>query len=178
MIPDVFVAWSMVGRWLLLAGWLGVAPAAGAIPRLDLKPYPPAAAGEQRWVIQLPGVLPPSADPTHSGNPNDWRLELIVGKELKVDCNLHRFGGRLQSEPVQGWGYTVHRLVDPGPMVSTRMACPPGESLRTRFVVAGSEPFLLPYNASLPVVVYTPKDFELRWRLWKADQRQRPAQRL
>jgi ecotin len=168
----------MAGRWLLLAGWLVVAPAAGAIPRLDLKPYPPAAAGEQRWVIQLPGVLPPSADPDRSRNPNDWRVELIAGKEVKVDCNRHRLGGRLQSEPVKGWGYTVFRLVEPGPMVSTRMACPPGEPLRTSFVVAGSEPFLLPYNASLPVVVYIPKDFELRWRLWKADQRQQPAQRL
>ena len=31
---------------------LAAAPA-GAIPLLDLKPYPAPAAGEQRWVIQL-----------------------------------------------------------------------------------------------------------------------------
>jgi ecotin len=177
MIPAVFVEWSMAWRWLLVAGWLGAAPAAGAIPRLDLKPYPQPTAGEQRWVIQLPGVLPPSVDPTLSRNPDDWRVELTVGKEVKVDCNLHRFGGRLQSEPVKGWGYTVFRLVDPGPMVSTLMACPPGEPLGSRFVQAGSEPFLLPYNASLPVVVYTPKGFELRWRLWKAESGQRAAER-
>ena len=167
----------MAWRWLLLGVWLGAAPAVGAIPRLDLKPYPAAASGEQRWVIQLPGVLPPSADPTVSGNPADWRVELIVGKEVKVDCNRHRLGGQLKSESVKGWGYTVFRLVEQGPMISTRMACPPGEPLSTSFIKAGSKPFVLPYNASLPIVVYTPKDFDVRWRLWKAETRQQAAER-
>jgi len=30
-------------------------PQAGAIPRLDLSGYPKPAAGDRRWVIQLPG---------------------------------------------------------------------------------------------------------------------------
>lgn len=72
----------------------------------------------------------------------------------------------------------MFRLPDPGPMISTRMACPPGAPLRSGFVQAGGEPFLVPYNASLPVVAYTPKGFELRWRLWRADRRQIPARRL
>ena len=162
----------------MLAAWLGLTPAAGAIPRLDLKAYPQPSVGEQRWVIQLPGVVPPSGDPNLSADPGDWRVELIVGKLVTVDCNLHRFGGRLQSEPVKGWGYPVFRLPDPGPMISTRMACPPGAPLRSSFVQTGGEPFLVPYNASLPLVVYVPKGFELRWRLWKADRRQIPARRL
>ncbi|MFS6826780.1 hypothetical protein [Cyanobium sp. ATX-6F1] len=36
---------------------------ARAIPRLDLKPYPAPAADELRWVIQLPGLLPPPGTP-------------------------------------------------------------------------------------------------------------------
>ncbi len=44
-------------------------PGARAIPRLDLSPYPPAAPGETRWVIQLPGLLPSSSDQAISGNP-------------------------------------------------------------------------------------------------------------
>ncbi|WP_259728335.1 MULTISPECIES: ecotin [Synechococcales] len=176
----------MAWRWLLmvtafsgaLGGALGLPAPAGAIPRLDLRPYPAAGSGEQRWVIQLPGVLPPAADPALSANPADWRVELIVGQERRVDCNRHRLGGQLSSEPVKGWGYTVFRLVSPGPMISTRMACPPGEPLRSSFVKVGSKPFVLPYNASLPIVVYTPKDMEVRWRLWKAETRQQRAEPL
>ncbi|MEB3350833.1 MAG: ecotin family protein [Cyanobacteriota bacterium] len=36
----------------------------------------------------------------------------------------------------------------------------------------------MPYNASLPIVVYAPKDLEVRWRLWKAERRQQRAQPL
>lgn len=43
---------------------------------------------------------------------------------------------------------------------------------------AGSKPFVVPYNASLPVVVYTPKGYELRWRIWKAEKETRRAQEI
>lgn len=39
----------------------------------------------------------------------------------------------------------------------------------------GSKPFVVPYDASRPIVVYTPKNLQLRWRLWKAEKVQRPA---
>ena len=60
---------------------LAVAPAR-AIPRLDLTPYPKPTAAQTRWVIQLPGVLPPTADPRLSPNPSDWRVQLIAGREV------------------------------------------------------------------------------------------------
>ncbi|MCS5690895.1 ecotin family protein [Cyanobium sp. FGCU-6] len=153
-------------------------PRAAAVPRLDLARYPSPAAGERRWVIQLPGVLPPTRDPSLSPSPSDWRVELIVGREVEVDCNRHHFGGRLRPESLPGWGFTVYRVSDVGPMVSTRMACPPGEPKRRAFVPMGGKPFVVPYNASLPIVVYAPRDLEVRWRLWKAEKQQRPAQPL
>jgi ecotin len=161
-----------------LAAGLLAPLAAAAIPRLDLKPYAPPAAGERRWVIQLPGVLRPSPDPALSPNPADWRVELLVGRTVQVDCNQHRLSGRLKAETVPGWGTSVYRAIDVGPLVSTRRACPPGERLRQAFVPLGSKPFVVPYNASLPIVLYTPKDLEVRWRLWKAEAVQRPAQQL
>jgi ecotin len=160
------------GAALLAAG------AAGAVPRLDLTPYPPPPAGQSRWVFQLPGVLPPNPDPAMSANPADWRVELIIGKEVEVDCNRTFFSGRIASETLQGWGYKVFRVSNVGPMASTRMACPPGAPRRRAFVPMGGKPFVVPYNASLPIVVYAPRDLEVRWRLWKAERDQRPAQRL
>ena len=153
---------------------LGAALPAAAVPYLDLKPYPPAPAGQQRWVFQLNPLLRPSPDPAISGNPIDWRVQLIVGREVEVDCNSHHFGGQLRLESVPGWGYPVVRLDRVGPLVSTRRACPDQASER-RFVSLAGEPFLLPYNVSLPVVVYVPEGFQVRWRLWKAESESREA---
>lgn len=157
-----------------LAPGLGVA--AMATPPADLKPYPPAAAGERRWVIRLP--QPPSDVPgsASSSAEDDRQVELIVGRQVEVDCNLHRLGGKIRSETVPGWGYPFHRVSGVGPMISTRRACPPGEPLRRQFVtIAGEQPFLVRFNPRLPIVVYAPQDLEVRWRLWKAEPRQRPA---
>lgn len=148
---------------------------AKAIPMLDLKPYAEAAAGEQRFVIQLNPLLKPSPDQSISNNPADWRVQLLVGKELELDCNLHRFTGRLRSEPVLGSGYTVYRAEQIGVMLSTRKACP-GEALTKQFIPLGGQPFVLPFNASVPVVVYVPLGFQVRYRLWKAEKNIQPAQ--
>ncbi|WP_216900692.1 ecotin family protein [Synechococcus sp. CCY 9618] len=157
----------------LLLG-MGLAPAL-AIPRLDLKPYPLPAAGQTRWVIQLPGVLPPTADPRLSSSPSDWRVQLIAGREVEADCNQMAFRGRFRASWVEALGVSVYRVSDVGPMVSTRMACPPGEAKRKLFVPMGSKPYVVPYDASRPIVVYTPQDLQLRWRLWKAEKVQQPA---
>jgi ecotin len=156
-----------------LAGTLAVvasliAPAAAA-PAPDLKPYPAPATGERRWIIQLPQQPPSAGDPRLPKGPEDWRVELIVGRQALVDCNLHRLGGRIRSETVPGWGYSIHRVSDVGPMLSTRMACPPDQPKRQKFVTLGGDPFLVPFNPRLPIVVYAPQDLEVRWRLWRAE---------
>lgn len=168
--PPLLVSLALLG--------LALPPLAQAIPRLDLKPYPAPAVAERRWVIQLPGVLQPSPDARISANPADWRVELIVGKEMTVDCNGPRLNGRIRSETLKGWGYAIYRVsaVTPGP--STRMACPPEQGPRQAFVALGPKPFVVPYNVSLPIVVYAPKDVQVRWRLWKAEREQREAQQL
>ncbi|MCP9927754.1 ecotin family protein [Cyanobium sp. CH-040] len=148
-----------------------------AIPRLDLKPYPAPRAGETRWVIQLPGVLRSSADPAMSSDPADWRVELIVGKELDVDCNRQLLQGRITPESVPGWGYTVYRVSGGERGLSTLMACPPDQPPRRSFVPLAGEPTLVRYNASLPIVIYAPKHLQVRWRLWKAETGQQEAVR-
>ncbi|MEB3200531.1 MAG: ecotin family protein [Synechococcaceae cyanobacterium] len=166
------------GSLLISAALLLLAPLAQAIPRLDLKPYPAAGAGERRWVIQLPGVLTPSRDPNLSPSPSDWRVELLIGRELEVDCNRHVFSGRVRRDTLGASGLSVYRVLDVKPVVSTRMACPPEEAKRRVFLPMGSKPFVVPYNASTPIVIYAPADLQVRWRLWKAERQQRDAQAL
>ncbi|MCH9714667.1 MAG: ecotin family protein [Cyanobacteria bacterium] len=157
---------------------LGVPAAALAIPRLDLKPYPAAAADQRRWVIQLPGVLRPSGDATISPNPADWRVELIVGRELEVDCNRQLLRGQIASETIPGWGYRLYRVTGGELVAATRMACLPDQPPRRQFVPLAGPPTVVRYNASVPIVIDTPRDLQVRWRLWKAETSQQDAQRL
>jgi ecotin len=148
---------------------------ARAIPRLDLSGYPKPAAGDRRWVIQLPGVLRPGADPTLSANPRDWRVQLLVGQNARVDCNQHSFSALLQAQRLPDGAGVLYRVRQVGPLSSTRMACP-GRPPETRFVTMAGKPFVVPYNASQPIVVDAPAPLELRWRLWKAEAQSQPAQ--
>ena len=149
--------------------------AAGAIPRLDLSVYPKPAAGDRRWVIQLPGVLPPTSDPAISPNPRDWRVQLLVGQTVLVDCNVHSFSARIRPERLPDGKGALYRVTNVSPLVSTRMACP-GDQRTSKFVVMAGKPYVVPYNASFPIVVDAPAPLEVRWRLWKAEKASQPAQ--
>jgi ecotin len=164
----------------LLAIEPGIAPAGLAIPRLDLSPYPKPAPGERRWVIQLPGVLPPTPAGAPASDPRSWGVQLVVGEEMPVDCNIRRISGQLRASDVPGWGYPIYRLEGPnaGLAITTLMACPPGQPKPLRFVTLAGDPVLAPYNVSLPIVVYLPERLELRWRVWRPLEPLRPARAL
>lgn len=122
-----------------------------------LQPFPAAAEGQRRHVIDLPP----------RPNEADHRVELIAGKTLEADCNLQRLGGQWQEKNVEGWGYGYYQLERVGPALSTLMACP-DDSRRQTFVTAGGEPLLVRYNSQLPLVIYAPADVEVRYRIWSA----------
>ena len=169
------------------AGWLAVALAATgaaiaeqpvrAIPRLDLSGYPAPAPGLQRWVIQPSGLLPKSSDPLISANPHDWRVQLLVGKEVDLDCNNSWLSGpslRMQRLP-EASGKALFVVNGPLVVMKTRKACPPDQPRQRSFLSLGKQPYLVPYNPSWPIVVDLPKGAELRWRVWKAETRQLEA---
>ena len=167
----------MVLRTVVAPGALALLASlgAGAIPRLDLSGYPRPAAGDRRWVIQLPGVLPPTADPAISANPRDWRVQLLVGQTALVDCNVHSFSARIRPERLPDGKGALYWVSNVGPLISTRMACPDNQR-RSSFVPMAGKPYVVPYNASRPIVVDAPAPLELRWRLWKAEKASQPAQ--
>ena len=143
----------------------------GAAPTPDLRPYPPAAPGERRWLISVDGTV--EAAPG-TGTAADQRVEIIVGRTLTVDCNRHLLQGSLLEESVPGWGFPMFRVKGGSQLVSTRMACP-GQAPRREFVVLGGTPVLVPVNPRLPIAVVAPKELEVRWRLWRAEPRQQNA---
>jgi len=69
---------------------------------------------------------------------------------------------------VSGWGYPLYRLTSVAGPASTMRACP-GEAKRTAFVAVNLEDPFLRYNSKLPLVIYVPDGFNVRYRTWSAD---------
>ncbi|RON09756.1 ecotin [Pseudomonas brassicacearum] len=138
----------------------GLSTLASAAKLEDVAPYPKAENGFTRQVIHL-------APQTREDN---YQVEILAGKTLTVDCNHQRLGGALEEKNLEGWGYPFYRLEKViGPM-STLMACPGGKS-KQDFVPVVGDGFRLRYNSKLPIVVYVPKDVEVRYRLWSASDK-------
>ena len=151
-----------------------------AIPRLNLTGYPEPAPGLKRWVIQPSGLLPKSADPLISAHPLDWRIQLIVGQTVTLDCNTKRLSGSGMTMRMlpKASGKALLEVKGPVAVISTKMACPDDQPTRTSFLSLGKQPYLIPYNASWPIVVDLPVGTELRWRVWKAETRQQMGVQL
>ena len=144
----------------LLAGLLVLGGMLTAQAADDMKAFPPAEKGMVRHVLQLPKQADESA----------FKVELIVGKTVRVDAgNRYFFGGKIESETIQGWGYTRYLLRQLGPMAGTLMAVDPDAPKVDRFVVVGGEPYLIRYNSRLPIMVYVPEGVEVRYRTWSAE---------
>jgi ecotin len=134
-----------------------------AVPGLqaadNLKAFGPAQEGMVRYVLQLAAQDEESA----------FRVELVVGKTVKVDAqNRYFFGGKLEDEVVVGWGFTQYRVKELGPMGGTLMAVDPNAPKVARFITLGGDPYLIRYNSRLPIVVYVPEGVEVRYRIWAA----------
>jgi ecotin len=148
-------------RGLLMAVCFAIGLAGGATLAADnMKAFPPADEGMVRFLFQ-----PPKQD-----DETAFKLELIVGKTVKTDKpNRYFFGGEIVEETIEGWGFPKYVVKEVGPMAGTLMAVDPDEPKLDRFVTLGGGPFLIRYNSKLPVVVYVPEGFEVRYRVWKAE---------
>ncbi|VVO70727.1 Ecotin [Pseudomonas fluorescens] len=126
----------------------------------DVAPFPKADSGFTRQVIHL----------APQQQEDSYQVEILAGKTLAVDCNRQRLGGMLEEKNLEGWGYPFYRLEKViGPM-STLMACPDGKS-RQEFVPVVGDGFMLRYNSKLPIVLYVPKEVEVRYRIWSASSK-------
>jgi ecotin len=62
-----------------------------------MKPYPQPEEGYDRMVIHLESLT----------DENLHKAELLLGKTMELDCNLHFLPGTLARETVKGWGYST-----------------------------------------------------------------------
>jgi len=119
--------------------------------------FPKAQKGFIRHVIEVPKTY----------NDDNHLVELLIGKTVLVDCNHHSFSGDIKSVTLKGWGYTYIEVnsIKNGP--TRRMACKEPKS--ERFISIRDK--LRRYNSHSPIVVYVPKEYEVRYRIWSASEK-------
>lgn len=157
---------------LLLAGLMALASGSALAadnaqqPLEKVAPYPKAEQGMTRQVIWLP----------KQENEHDYKVELLIGKTMEVDCNARGLGGKLETKTLSGWGYNylvIDKLTGP---ISTMMACPDHTKKQAFVTVNLGDDALQRYNSKLPLVVYAPKDAQVKYRIWKAEEKVQDAQ--
>lgn len=142
---------------IMLAACKGVPtlPYAGSVDINEIAPYPPAKPGYSRFAIFLP-KLP---------QEGDYKVELLIGKDLIVDCNQKQLLGTVTKHSIAGWGYDYYVVDSKGHAVSTLKACPFQEET-IQFVAIPNALGLISYNSRLPIVVYASNDMQVNYRIW------------
>ena len=132
---------------------------ATAAEHKELKAFPAAQKGMERIVIVVPHKT--------RAEEGAFKVELVAGKTISTDgVNQMRLGMTIEPRPLKGWGYTFYEVSGSGQAMSTMMAPPPGSPKVDRFV--GGTPLTIRYNSRLPIVIYAPKGYEVRYRIWQA----------
>lgn len=119
----------------------------------DLSMYPKATEKLKRHVITL----------AIKDDETNYKVELYVGKVMEVDCNKSSLAGEFEEEVAFGWGYPFYNFTTNGMIRGTKMACP-DNTLHQEFIKSSSQ--LIRYNSKLPIVVYTPSGYEVRYKIW------------
>jgi len=93
----------MTNTWMpfLVVGLTALSVSAIAAEHPELKAFPPAKEGMERFVIVLPHK--------DRGEEDAFRVEIIVGKEMLTDgVNVVRLANTIESRPLPGWAYTYY----------------------------------------------------------------------
>jgi len=140
---------------VLVAILAGSSLYAEPVKKDNIHMFPQAQEGFVRHVIEVP----------KTDNDHDHRVELLIGKNMMVDCNHHSFSGKIESVTLKGWGYKYLEVsnIQSGP--STMMAC--REPKTEKFISIRDT--LRRYNSRSPIVAYIPEGYEVRYRIWNAD---------
>ncbi len=133
-----------------------IAATSPAKPATDIAMFPKAAPGMRQIVIR----------PARRADETQVRIEFYAGQMRTIDCNLVSIPAGLTRHEVQGWGYPYWEMRVPPPAITTLMGCPTGSN-HPAFVHGA--PVAVDYRSALPIVVYVPTGYSVRYRLWRTD---------
>lgn len=159
---------TTIFKQLLTLSIVLVNSTAFAAEQAPLKAFPPANEGIQRFVITLPHK--------ERGEEEAFKVELIAGRVMLTDgVNQVRLGTNIEPKPLKGWGYTYYEVSGSDIGISTLMAPPEGAPKVNTFVTGSA--MLIRYNSRLPIVVYAPDGYDIRYRIFQAPEEYQSAQK-
>jgi len=136
------------------------------IQKVSLEPFPKPVVGEKMLVIEVP----------HSAKDAHKKIEFYVGKMMEVDaCNRHGLMGTTSLKNLEGWGYSYYSFQTKGDAFSTQMGCPDNTKV-WKFISA--QPTLIDYNGRMPIVIYVPEDYEVRFKIYQAEDEEYSASEI
>lgn len=128
---------------------------------MEMNAYPDATAGVERFAVFLPEKSKADEDA--------MVVEIIVGKTMLTDgVNQVRLASVIEPRSLEGEENAYYEVTGPSEVVTTRMAAPEGAPKVEQFVSAPS--LKIPYNSDDPIVVYAPKEYEIRYGIWKGTE--------
>ncbi|EPF73343.1 ecotin family protein [Acinetobacter rudis] len=136
-------------------------PVAYAQELSSIAKYPKAGKNENRNVIWLEKI-------DHEEN---YKVEIIATKQGMTDCNTRSYHTDLKKKDLKGWGYDYFVVGKADQVISTLMGCLDNKkTLADIPVVLPAGESIQRYNSRLPIVVYAPKDIQIKYKIWKADK--------
>ncbi len=153
MIKKIILTLSVI----ITASSLYAEPAKNAnIKKDNIHMFPQAKEGFVRYVVEV----------QKTENDYDHKVELLIGKNMMVDCNHHSFEAEIKSVSLKGWGYQYLEVGEIRSGPTTMMFCP--EPKVEKFISIRDT--LRRYNSRSPIVVYLKEGYEVRYRIWSANQ--------
>lgn len=161
--------WHFMITMCLMLGFVQIANATTINPNMiTYDRYNADQASREQNILRYPNPRPEHTQHvlTLAKNAEEatLKIEIQIGRTQAVDCNKHSLMGTVNNETLKGWGfqYYVVENVQQGP--STMMAC--FDKATTNKFLFLPRSLFVPYNSQLPIVIYTPSDIQIRYRLW------------
>ena len=152
----------------MAVNFLAIGVSAFGAEHPELKAFPTAKEGMERFVIVLPHK--------ERGEEDAFMVEIIVGKTMLTDgINHMRLGNVIKPHPLKGWGYTYYEVTGESVTMGTLIGVPDGTPKVKKSVSAS--PLKIRYNSRLPNVVYAPKGHEVHYRIWEASAATKTAEK-
>ncbi|EKS6740445.1 ecotin [Enterobacter ludwigii] len=118
--------------------------------------FPETLNGMKRRVIYLPSRV----------HENKFKVELLIGENKRTDCNRYTLNGKLVTRFLTHYGYRFiqfEKIIDSEP---AQVYCVPGDvSIAFMPVTLGID-VIQPYNSHMPLVIYVPDEFDVKYRIW------------
>ena len=120
--------------------------------------FPTAQKGYKKITVYVP----------KANKEQHLKLELLVGITKQVDCNTHTLIGNIKAQTLTSYGYNYYTVESDGTLASTNMLCLNNTTTKKFIPLA---PYFTNYNSALPLVIYLPESMELKYRIWKANEK-------